>query len=201
GRREEAQALLDRLASEAFADLPRDTGYVGALASLAYASHRLRDRERAQLLYDLLLPHAEHNVAIGFGHASFGAVGRYLGLLAWLLGRETEAARHFEQALQLDARMGARPWLAYAQREYAGFLRARGRPEDLRRATQLLSDARETAEQLGMALLCRTLRAPSGGGVPAEAGTVGASFRRDGEWWTIVYAGESFRLKDTKGVR
>jgi len=40
---------------------------------------------------------------------------------------------------------------------------------------------------------------------PARASSVdparGNLFRREGEYWTIVYEGEAFRLKDTKGLR
>ena len=44
--------------------------------------------------------------------------------------RWEEAAQHFEDALAMNARMGARPWLAHTQHEYAVMLLARDQPGD-----------------------------------------------------------------------
>jgi tetratricopeptide (TPR) repeat protein len=163
-------------------------------------SWSLRDVRRARLLYDLLLPYAERSIVVGFGIACYGAAARYLALLAATLGRPDEAAQHFEDALAVNARMGARPFLAHTQGEYAELLAARGQSGDAARAAALREEARRTAAELGMARLGarldREATAKPGPGDQAPAG----SFRRKDGAWTVTFGGESFRLSDTKGV-
>jgi tetratricopeptide (TPR) repeat protein len=79
-----------------------------------------------------------------------GSMSRYLGLLAVQLGRVDEAVGHFEQALEMNERMGARPWLAYTQHDYARVLLARDGPGDPERAEDLLAACRETFRALAM---------------------------------------------------
>jgi tetratricopeptide (TPR) repeat protein len=71
-------------------------------------------------------------------------------MLSTLLGRFEDAARHFDEALRMNERMGARPWLAHAQEEYARMLLRRDAGDDRKRAEELLSRAHATYEQLGM---------------------------------------------------
>ena len=56
----------------------------------------------------------------------YGAASRYLGMLAATLGEFDKAEAHFEHALEMNERMGARPWLAHTKAEYALLLRRRG---------------------------------------------------------------------------
>ena len=58
-------------------------------------------------------------MACSYPEISTGAVSRYLGLLAATLDRRDEAARHFEHALALHERIGARPWLERTRRDVA----------------------------------------------------------------------------------
>ena len=66
-----------------------------------------------------------------------------------------DAAQHFEDALEMNARMNARPWLAYTQHQYADMLLSRQQRGDHHKATSLLHEALNTACELGM----RTLEA------------------------------------------
>jgi hypothetical protein len=50
----------------------------------------------------------------------------------------------------MNARMGARPWLAHTQRDYARMLVARNAPGDGQKAQALLSEALTTYGELGM---------------------------------------------------
>jgi hypothetical protein len=63
-----------------------------------------------------------------------------------------DAVCHFEHALAMNERMGARPWLARTQREYSRLLGGRemlsGR--ERQRAEDLLAAARVTYRELGM---------------------------------------------------
>src|SRR5581483_4477098 len=127
GREHAARAELDRLASGDFADLPRDLTWLGSATLLAETCAMLRDRRRAELLYALLLPYAERTVVMDHAIACGGAVSRSLGLLAAVVGRRAEADRHFQHALRLHERLGARPLLARTRYEHARMLLDSGR--------------------------------------------------------------------------
>ena len=103
----------------------------------------------AAVLYELLLPYGDR-VAVSYPEISTGSVARYLGLLAATMERWDDAERHFEDALEMNARIGARPWLAHTQQR----LRADApRPRRTRRhekAQQLVSRALTTYRDLGM---------------------------------------------------
>jgi hypothetical protein len=66
------------------------------------------------------------------------------------MSRWEEAEKHFEDALAMNARMGAKPWLARTQHEYAEMLLARGRAEDRVKAMSLLDEALTISRELGM---------------------------------------------------
>jgi hypothetical protein len=109
----------------------------------------LEDRDRAAILYRLLDPYAGLNASAS-GGCNVGSVARYLAILASTSSRWEDAARNFESALEMNARMGARPWLAHTQRDYARMLVARNAPGDRQRAQLLLSEALRTYGELGM---------------------------------------------------
>ena len=50
----------------------------------------------------------------------------------------------------MNERMGARPWLAHTQEDYARMLLERGRPGDSEKARELLTEALTTYRELGM---------------------------------------------------
>jgi hypothetical protein len=113
----------------------------------------LEDRARAHTLYRILIPFAGSNVVVGNGTACYGALSRYLGALASTLERWDDAARHFEDALEMNARMDARTWLAHTQQQYATMLLARHQSGDRDKAATLLEAALVTARELGMRAL------------------------------------------------
>jgi tetratricopeptide (TPR) repeat protein len=149
GREDAARRAFDELAAADFAKLPKDGEWLFSLAVLAEAAARLEDGDRAAILYQLLHPYARLN-ASNSGACAVGSVARYLAILASTSARWDDAARHFEDALELNARMGARPWLAHTQRDYARMLIARGAPGDSEKAELLLSQALTTYDELGM---------------------------------------------------
>jgi tetratricopeptide (TPR) repeat protein len=149
----DARAEFENLAQHDFADLPRDAVWMGTMSYLADVCTFLGDRARADTLYQILLPFAGHNVVVGNGAACYGALSRYLGALAATLERWDDAARHFEDALVMNARMDAHPWLAHTQEQYAAMLLARHQPGDRDRAAALLDAALATARELGMRAL------------------------------------------------
>jgi tetratricopeptide (TPR) repeat protein len=129
--------------------VPFDAEWLYAMSLLAETSALLRDADSARGLYRLLVPWAALNAA-NHPEGIRGSVSRYLGLVAATLERWDDAAAHFEDALAMNERMGARPWLAYTQEDYGRLLRTRDRPGDRAHAQKLLNDALATYRELGM---------------------------------------------------
>ena len=149
----EARSEFETLARHDFADLPRDAVWMGTMTYLADICTLLGDRARADTLYQILKPFAGRNVVVSNGAACYGALSRYLGALAGTLERWDDAARHFEDALAMNARMDARPWLAHTQEQYASMLLARRASGDRDQAAALLDAALATTRELGMRAL------------------------------------------------
>jgi class 3 adenylate cyclase len=152
-RPEEARRELEHLARKAFEDFPPDVNWMIGLVMIAEACSSLGDEVRAKDLYELLLPYADRCVTIGYGVGYYGSVSRSLGLLATTMGRLEEAARHFENALERNARIGARCWLAHTQHEYARMLLRRDQSGDREEASELVNRALATAQETGMKTL------------------------------------------------
>jgi tetratricopeptide (TPR) repeat protein len=211
GQLDDARRMFDRLARDDFAALPKDNEWLSNLTLLAEVADALGDRDRAATMYELLSPYAAL-VALAGSEVSMGPVQRPLGILASMLGRYDEASRHFEGSMEMCERMGARPWLARTRYHYARMLAARGAPGDRERAVELARAALRTAEATGMVALedkLNALVADLGAGpVPdadrvsfPPAGIPSSHFRREGEYWSIVFEGDAFRLRDLKGLR
>lgn len=207
GRIEKGRAAFDDLARDGFRVLNRDNEWLLGMALAAEACSMLQDTESAGVLYEPLLPFAGWH-AVGHGEGSVGAVDRYLGLLAATTGRVDDAERHLGDAIAVNDRMGARPWTAHSRCDLAHVLLERDGPGDRERALAELRSAGETCEQLGMPVLAEKVAKRLGdlGTGPATvqepAGFAGAAvFRREGEYWTLVFGQDAFRLKDAKGLR
>jgi len=150
GREREARAAFEQLAAHEFADLPQDSLWITCMTYLAEVCAFLGDARRAATLYRLLLPYNGYTVVVGSAHICYGAASRYLGMLAATMERWEEAAQHFEDAQAMNARMGARPWLAHTQHQYAVMLLARHQPGDRGKAMALFHEALTTARELEM---------------------------------------------------
>lgn len=149
----EARAEFERLAAHDFADMPQDAIWLACIVYLAEVCTTLGDAARAATLYRLLAPCARQNIVVGFTGASYGAAARYLGMLATTMMDWSPAQTHFEEALAMNTRMGARPWLAHTQYQYATMLLARGQQHDQAPAAALLPAALQTSQELGMPAL------------------------------------------------
>lgn len=162
GDLESAKHQLDDLAREDFAAVPRDALRGACLSYLADVSAELNDTARAEALYEHLLPFRDLAIVVGNATACLGSSGRFLGRLATVLGRFEAAEEHFEAALALDSRFGARPWLARGRYHFARMLQARGRPGDAERAAELLEAARAAAQEVDMGGLARRISESAG---------------------------------------
>lgn len=203
GREAEARAVLADLAMGEFKALYRDCEWLLGMSLASEACARLGDASAASTLYEQLEPFAGRH-AVGHPEGSAGAVDRYLGLLAATLGRFDDAERHLTAGIQINERMGARPWTAHSQHDLAVVLMQRDLPGDRERAQQVDGAAQATAEALGMAALAEHIGAGVEEPIPATAPgspLTSGTFRREGEYWTIEFGREAFRLRDAKGMR
>jgi tetratricopeptide (TPR) repeat protein len=149
GLMDKARTVFEELAVNEFMGIQQDALWAASITFLVEVCATLGDRDRAEVLYRLLSPYAGYAV-VASEWASFGAASRFLGQLAATMGRWQEAESHFDQALAMNGRMGAKPWLAHTQFQYARMLLARSAPPDVERARILLDDAWTIARQLGM---------------------------------------------------
>jgi tetratricopeptide (TPR) repeat protein len=159
GLEQEARAEFELLAAHDFADLPQDALWIACITYLSEVCAFLGDAARAATLYQFLLPYAGHTIVVGFAAVCYGAASRYLGLLASTMSRWEVAEEHFKDALEMNARIGAKPWLAHTQHEYAAMLLARGQPGDHAQAMSLLDEALGICRALGMNALVEKVEA------------------------------------------
>ena len=203
GRQADARMVFDGFAEDRFRAFYHDNEWLLGVCLASEACWLLGDATAAATLYEQLVPFADRH-AIGHTEGSIGAVDRYLGLLAATLGRLDAADHHLATAIRINEGMGAKPWAAHCRHDLADVLRTRDGSGDRARATQLDRDAGDSARALGMVALVRrigmdvdvvhTRLVP---GSPILVGT----FRREGEYWTVEFGDDAFRIRDAKGMR
>jgi class 3 adenylate cyclase/tetratricopeptide (TPR) repeat protein len=129
-----------------------DTGVI-TVAYLSEVAAALGHRALAAELYERLVAYDGQTVVVDGPSYCNGAVARYLGLLAACLGRTDDAERHFNDALSMNERIGARPWVARTKLDFAHLLAARDTPPNTVRARQLADDSLSISEEIGMPAL------------------------------------------------
>jgi DNA-binding CsgD family transcriptional regulator len=169
GQRDEARAEFETLAADDFTSISRDGRWLYCMVYLSEVCAGLGDGGRAAVLYRLLLPYAGCNIVLG-GLVCGGSANRYLGLLSATMGHWGEAQAHFEKALAMNGRIGARVALAYTRHDQAAMLLAHGQAGDRERAVALLRASLDGAREIGMRALeeraARRLDGLSGAGAP-----------------------------------
>lgn len=191
GMTDEARRVLRRLVLEEL-DTLRESLWLVALTYLTDACAELGDAEVAERLYPELAPHRGSSVMVGHLVACYGAADRYLGMLATVLGEWDLAEEHFDAALALNRRLGARTWQAHTLYEHARMLLARGHEGDRTRADGLLEEALGLAHAIGMrglAARVRALGSPTG----RASGLPDGLTRREAEILRLVGNGRSNR--------
>jgi tetratricopeptide (TPR) repeat protein len=201
GRKTEAREVFEALAWDNFRAIYRDNEWLLGMALASEACALLGHAGPAAHLYEQLQPFAGRH-AIGHSEGSVGAIDRYLGLLAGTLQDLDSAVRHLEAAVAANSRMGARPWAAHSQHDLATVLRRRAGQGDRARAEQLDRAARATAIDLGMSLAghieVAVATSPPASTAPASSS---AAFQLEGEYRSIAFGGETFRVRDSKGMQ
>jgi tetratricopeptide (TPR) repeat protein len=149
GDRDRAADLLHRMEPAAAAYADKNYQWWAVIVGFSGAVDLVGDRRWAEVLYDLAAPYAGNNCTLGV--ASFlGAADHWLGALAGVAGRYTEAIAHLEAALARHNEMGSRPLTALTQEAYGRVLSLRGDAADVERAGVLTGSAMRTADQLGL---------------------------------------------------
>ena len=109
GDRGEAEAaagpLLDLAAPPVF---PADRNWTPSATFASELAATFGTRAACEWLYHALLPYAADAAVVGAAIVFRGAVAHYLGLLAAALDRSEEARAHFEHAVAVHERLGAR---------------------------------------------------------------------------------------------
>jgi tetratricopeptide (TPR) repeat protein len=141
GDLDQANADLDWLARDRFARLPRDANWLPALFELSEAVFALRDKIRAAEIYELILPFQDQHICAMRGTVSWGSAHATLGKLASTAGYLDDATIHYQAALELERRWGARAWLVRTRARYADLLLRRARPGDHETALDLAREA------------------------------------------------------------
>ena len=145
GRTHEASEEFEILAADNFRGIPRDWNWLGAIAMASTTCAFLNDVERAEILYEMLLPYADRNVTVGWGEACYGSASQVLGALATVNSKFEKAEEHFDRAIAADFAMGARGFAASAQCACAEMLIRRGLPDDRKKAAELCASAAQIA--------------------------------------------------------
>ncbi len=202
-KKQDAHQLFDELSRDDFRLFNRDNEWLLGMSLAADTCSQLGDAVAAANLYEQLLPFAGRH-AVGWAEGSVGVVDRYLGLLSHTLGRFDAGVAHLEAAIEGNERMGARPWTAHTRHDLGQVLMARDAPGDRERALELLGAAKDTAQELEMTALLDELSSIDSKGTSVRRGHAEgghrAVFRREGEYWSLSFSDDPFRLRHTKGL-
>jgi hypothetical protein len=204
GRLAEARAIFEDLVTPETVKLPFDNEWLFGITTLGQVCFLLEDGVRASLLYEQLLPYADR-VVVAPGEMVSGSASVSLGLLATCLRRWSDAERHFQRAIEVNAAMGFRLWQTQAQHDYAVMLLSRDESGDREKGARLTSEALRTAKELDLPALQRRVESLQSVLTPsasqhAAVQEADCTFRREGEYWSIGHRGRTMRLKDSKGL-
>jgi class 3 adenylate cyclase len=144
---EDARRLLAELADADF-DFPLDLAWLSGMVRCADIAIQCRDTRCSGPLFDRLAPWADQWATSG-GLSSQGPVSGYLGGLASVLGRYSEADVYFSQSAALSARMRAKFFAAWTDLSWGRMLAERRAPGDTERARDLLTKAHAVAAANG----------------------------------------------------
>jgi hypothetical protein len=151
----DAAGAADLLAARPVSDLAGlDHNFTWLMTAVGAgsAAAAVGDTEWAAASHTALAPYSGNNCVMGWA-AYLGAVDHHLGVLEAVLGRRDDAIDHLSAALSRHEVIEARPWQAVSAAWLANQLAERDAPGDQDRAASLHQQARERAEELGLAVL------------------------------------------------
>lgn len=145
-----AERFVAELPEDVGSFLPRDGNWVAGMCMFAELASTMGRAELSGRLFDSLATHCEHMGTVRLAVACTGPVDRMLGRLAATCGDFGTAQRHFEAALTVCGALGARPFHARSQADYARMLLRRAQRGDAAHAARLFCDAQDTAKELDL---------------------------------------------------
>ncbi|GAB90265.1 helix-turn-helix transcriptional regulator [Gordonia rhizosphera] len=119
------------------------------MTQIAYAAVILDDADTAGKVFDRL-GFLRDDYGPGGGVSSLGAFARVLGDLARIAGRVDQAIELYENAIVMNTRLGARPYVALSRLGLAIALAGRDADGDTKRATALARSAAEECRRLDL---------------------------------------------------
>jgi hypothetical protein len=149
GQPEHARQMLGAAADRGFAQ-PRTAIWLTSMCTWAEVAAELEDRDAARILYARLRPW-RHLFALN-GLIPLHSVAHFLGRLAVLEGRRSDAEEHFAEALDVHQRMRAPFCIASTQLAWGRLLL----PQDPDRGSLLVTAAAAIAARHGYRYLQRS---------------------------------------------
>jgi len=194
GRMDEARSAVATF-DDAALDRLRDRNWPASWFQLARAAFLVGDRAVATALLAPSRRPSERCVQISLATVCLGATDLAAGWLHHTLGDLDAADAAYRSAAELNARIGARSWLAQARADHARLLAERGRPGDAEEAARLLDLAAAAAAEIGLATVpAATERAGT------STATATATFRRGPTTWEVAFAGRTAQVAHAKGM-
>jgi tetratricopeptide (TPR) repeat protein len=205
---EEARKELDKLVKAGLGSIPTSSNWLLTMFAVAEAAARLDEQEAAAAAYEQALPFADLPTIASIAVVCFGSTERTLGLAARTIGRLDDAVAHLERAIEADRHLGNRPMLAVTRADLALTLLRRGREGDRARAQELLRNAIDALNTMGLerraamieadAALLDTVASASG---DASSTSPGRSMRYAQGAWQVVAGNEAVVVLDSAGMR
>jgi hypothetical protein len=163
-----------------------------------------RDPELCEKARADLEPHLGNWAVALYGWDIGGPMVLWSALVDAAQERWDDAIEGFTAAWRSADSLQALPWSIEARAHLGEALLARDRAGDAEAARRLLGDVEVDARRIGMRQIVedvrqsRQRRRASG---PAHASALHGTFQRDGEVWSLGFAGRTVHLPDAKGLR
>jgi hypothetical protein len=193
GRVDEARGTLAAFDGPALTRL-HDRNWPASWFQLARAASIVGDRDLAAALLE---PHnrpRERCVQISLATVCLGATDLATAWLLHTAGDLDAADERYRSAAEVNARIGARSWLAQTRADHARVLLERDRAGGRETAARLSDLAQAAAREIGLATVTTGRHEPPGAAAPTR-------FRRNGSVWELAFADRVAQLPDARGVR
>jgi tetratricopeptide (TPR) repeat protein len=207
GRTDEARGLLSAISEHDLHRL-RDRNWPASWFQLARAASLVGDRELSAILLEDRNRPTEPCVMVSLATVCLGSADLATAWLFHTVGALDAAEQHYVAAEAINARLGARSWLAHARADRARLLLDRGGADDRDAARRLVELASDAADEIGLRSLTPHLEplrqqlAPPAATAPAGPAPVTATptFRRAGSVWELDFAGRQAQIAHTRGM-
>lgn len=189
---DDGRVIFDQLAGDGFAAVPRDLNWLVTTTLLGLIAVNLHDEPRAEELLIALRPYAALDATHGSGYASYGPVGRVVGLLAAAVGRASEAEEAFGAVL---SSRDPGPWTTLTRADRARNRREtdpRGALADAERAHRELQDLGLTARADEMRALTTAI---------LQEGHANPLARLNDGTWSLTHPTGGAEVKDGVGIQ